>query len=391
MTDEATNKSLADVNEEVDTESHQEEEQIQEEEEQVKSSPRIAWDPSDGLNWRDFVGLIILFFLLLWFIVKVILSPLLWIISQNIKMYKFVRADGQDRVMTAEEKRFIEEMPLRFVLTGISGGTILGVLLVISAISRITDFIDNLDLGDIFGDIGDGIATVSQAIWDAILWTGEIIVTGPIDLVGAISDTTGLQEIVIWLALVFLGVIAILVGLALVESGLFQKIYGGIAASLGLAQRAPGSIWGKLVRGYHAFNHKLTALLVGEERLRTRTQRFFKRSLIIVIILSLYSFGTGVFVLFAQNNEDTSAFLSIFYAALIFAMSGLAAGVLFFALIIRYFDLLSRKKYIASEFKTGEVVLDSIASDTDSGEDLNKEEDTSSSGSMADLIEDNEE
>ena len=88
----------------------------------------IVFDLSDGVTWHDFVGLVILFFVFIWKIIRLILAPFFWVYDENIRMIRFVRATSHERTMTEDERVFVESLPLIFTMTGAVGGVIIGVL-----------------------------------------------------------------------------------------------------------------------------------------------------------------------------------------------------------------------------------------------------------------------
>ena len=117
----------------------------------------------------------------------------------------------------------------------------------------------------------------------------------------------------------------------------------------------PQMAYEKFLSYYRSFNRKLTEILIGKKRLETRTQTFFKRTLLYTSIVSIWTFLAGIYVgldptKFSQSYTNASHGSIILFTAFVLLIAGFVSGIIIFALITRYFDLMNRKKYIASEF-----------------------------------------
>jgi len=116
----------------------------------------------------------------------------------------------------------------------------------------------------------------------------------------------------------------------------------------------PQRVFNRALNAYQKMNRKVTAFLIGEQRLDTRTQDFFKKSLMYTALIAVWTFLAGIYIGASPSrwNQSNLGELvnQVIFSAIVLLIAGIITGTIIFALITRYFDLMNRKKYIAPEF-----------------------------------------
>ncbi len=314
------------------------------------SGPKIEFNLSDGVTWHDFAGLVLIFFKLIWWILKIILWPVFWVWAQNVKIKRFIFASDHDRVMTEDERYLFESVPTVFILTGLVGGILLGILIGFNIHFNLDLLVSNLN-SDFIGSIGNLIGGFINFIYTDIFKGIVLPIFGFIgSIFNSIKSIYDQNPFAAFFMLVILGIIVVMIWIT------FQEKFGFKVAQLlrdtfGTIYETPFRVYDKILVGYRSFNHKLTQLLVGRERLETRTQMFFKRTLLFTSIVSLWTFVAGVYIGLAKQYTYYDNFSTkLIYTSFVLIVAGLISGILIFAFVTRYFDLMNRKKYISSEF-----------------------------------------
>lgn len=349
-------------------------------EEKPSSEPKkkkaYVWDPSDGVSFHDFLGLFFAFLVFLWKLIRLILSPLFWIISQNGRMIRFVRAEGQHRVMNEDERIFVESTPLVFTMTGIIGGVFLGIITYAALGESIEKWLEDLDFGNFFSNFFGYIATGLGWIWDVIVSILKGIGTFFGWIFDGVQNVFSFNEYAAWFVLLSGGFVLVMLYLLLLEKGVFKWFTSKIRRFVDWIGATPDKIRLNIGDWYRRFNHRLTAILVGADKLETRTQAFFRRSLMWTAFLSVYTFVAGVVVGTSTELGDNRIQQRVVFIAVVLTAAGLISGVIMFAFLTRFLDLLNREKYIAPEFKdTGAVTTTSVKKDAPVVEDAVEESD----------------
>ena len=329
----------------------QEEKKTETKQKSTKSSdskPKYEFNLSDGLTYHDFVGIFIIIGVFIWKILKIILYPVFWVYYQNVRLYRFIRASGQQRVMTNDEQLFFESVPVVFMSTGVVGGIIIGLLVGLQVNLRLSEFFSKLgeNIGEIFGPISGFI----KWLWNDVILT---ILKWIYDISGSIynvfRDWYNQNPFVALLILVGLGIAIVILWITINEKfglTIVQFLHRIADILFGTPQR----MYARAVTIYQRFNHGVTAFLVGETRLRTRTQEFFKKSLMYTSILAIWTFLAGLYINIKFFPSDKDIANQVVFSAVVLLVAGFVCGTIIFALITRYFDLMNRKKYIAPEF-----------------------------------------
>ncbi|MHA2250109.1 MAG: hypothetical protein ACXAD7_07095 [Candidatus Kariarchaeaceae archaeon] len=319
----------------------------------------VVFDLSDGVTWHDFAGLFILFFVFLWNIIRLILAPLFWVYGEIVRMFRFVRATGHDRIMNEDERLFVESMPLIFTMAGAVGGIIIGILFAISFQDNITDFFEEVDTNfieeflNLIGAIFVGIFTVIYWIIKGFIWVFA-------EVINFASGIFVKNPFLAFIGLATVGIVVVLLWITLHEKGVFDIVFDAITRFVYWIIGSPDRFRFKITNYYRKINHKLTAFLVGEKTLLTRTQIYFKRVTLYTILTSIYSFGAGIYV--GTQPEDfgsagiTEDWEKVVFTAVVLLFAGFISGTILFGILARFLDLMNRKKYIAPEFKKEDTV-----------------------------------
>ncbi|MCY3411643.1 MAG: hypothetical protein INQ03_08440 [Candidatus Heimdallarchaeota archaeon] len=305
----------------------------------------LVWNPDDGVTWHDFVGLFITLLSFIWRLAKIVFAPVFWIYAENVRMWRFVRAKGEERVMTQYEREFVEQIPVIYSLTGLIGGILVGGFVALNFKDAIEAFIESLSidfLRDFFGFIGK----ILGWIWEAIKW----IVGGIADGIRAIAAFVNEDPFVAFTVLVVIGIVLILVWMVLSEKGVIKKITDFLGKTFGWIIESPDLFVFNVQTWYRKFNHKVTAALIGKERMATRTLSYFQKSLFYTLITSIWAFSSGIYVGVTNNVQYTTPWEKILFISFVLLMSGIVSGFLFLMFVSRFLDMLNRKKYISPEY-----------------------------------------
>lgn len=306
---------------------------------------KLVWDPSDGLQWQDFVGLIIGVFLFFWRLIKLIFSPFFWAIDENVKMWRFARQSETERPMKEEERLFFESIPLIFVITGLSGGVLLGIFVAFSLRGVLEDFIQNLNLEAFF----NSIFTAIKFIYEAIVW----VVTGIGSVFSAIFDFVvalfSQDPFVAFTGLLGITIVFVLVLIVLREKEILARVRAVLIRLFEAIIGSPDRFRFKLGNFYRNANHTVTVLLIGRERLEKRKLQYFKNVAFYTLFTSFLAYIEGIVVAFKFTDGFDDRVTIIGYFAFFLLLSGFGSGVFVFFLVARFIDALSRKKYLVKE------------------------------------------
>lgn len=340
------------------------------EEGEEKAKRKLVWDPSDGLQWQDFVGLILALFIFIWRVIKLIFSPFFWAIDENVKMYRFAKQSDTERLMSEEEQKFFESLPFVFMVSGLSGGVVLGIFVAFSLKDFIEQFLANLNLEGLFNLIVD----IIRFIYNAIVWVITLIA----DIASALFDfVVGLftqNPFVALGGLFLLTFVAVIVFIVLNETEVFAKIKRILIRITEAIVGSPDRFKLKVGSFYRKFNHSLTVLLIGSERLTKRKLKYFKTVAFYTLLTSFLTYIEGIVVAFKFTNQIKDALVIIGYFAFYLLVAGIGTGWIAFAFYARFLDLLSRKKYIYKE--------EDAAKEKETNKDAEKEMETNKEKEM---------
>ena len=314
------------------------------------SKPKIEFNLSDGVTWRDFAALVLIFFKFFWWIAKIILWPVFWIWAQNVKIKRFILASDQDRVMTEDERLLFESVPTVFILTGLIGGILLGILVGYKIKIDFDTFFSNLKANFITG-ITDPIGNLLYFLYhDVLIGIGQPLLSGFMGIYNSIKSLYDQNPIAAFSMLVIIGIVVTILWITLQEKFGF-RVAQLLRSTFGKLFETPQKAYDKFLSFYRSFNRKLTEILIGKERLRTRTQVFFKKTMLFTSVVAIWTFIAGIYIALSRQYAFNDTFSTkIIYTSIVLIVAGFISGIIIFALITRYFDLMNRKKYIASEF-----------------------------------------
>ncbi|MHA2502706.1 MAG: hypothetical protein ACXAE3_07545 [Candidatus Kariarchaeaceae archaeon] len=333
---------------------------------------KVEFNLKDGVSWHDFAGVFVMIGLFFWRLFLLVISPVIWIYNENVRMIRFARATSHERVLTEDERFFVETIPFVYTVTGLIGGVLVGLIGWLSFGDTLREFFENLQL-DFIAAFFNFIGSILKFIFVDIIFGLISAIANFFSWIGGIIFSAFTQSPFLALGgLLLIGVVIMLIYIAFAETGIAANIFYYVRKAFLWIIGSPDRFRMRVNSIYRRFNHRLTTLLVGKERVHTRTQVYFKKVVFYTIFLSLYSFAAGIFI--ASSPEDWGGFETffqrIFFAAMVLFFAGVISGTLFFAFVARFLDLLNRAKYISPEFiNDGVVDLDAMAKFTQEDED----------------------
>jgi hypothetical protein len=336
--------------------SKKDENQVVEEAKTEKKQIKYEWDPSDGITYHDFIGLFLGFFIFIWKLVRIVVYPVIWIIGENKKMIKFIKSTSDDSPMDKPQRQFFESLPLIFTFTGLIGGILVGIVAVVGLSNQIREFFANIDVLDAFRDFFGFIWYIIKGIWSLLsqlfggIW---FVIKGLYDwLVGLLGGDPFFALIV----LVALGLLFFVIVVLVRESGLVGKIKTKLMDIFEDIIGSPDVLRERLSKAYRNFNHRFTSIFVGQERIMTRTQAFFKSVAFYTVLMSIWTLLSGFVIAFRYGlTEDRNELETIFFFAFVLLFSGLISGVLILSFFSILLDSVSRDKYLANREKVLEI------------------------------------
>jgi len=341
-----------------------------------KTDHKIEFNLDDGVTWHDFVGIFVLIGQFILRILRLILSPIFWVYGENVRMIRFMRAAGHQRVLSDDERWFVETIPFVYTVTGIVGGILVGLFAALSFSNTIEEFLKNLNLefiATLFNFIG-GIFVFIYNILKSIVLGIATFIHWIIDLIiGAFSVSPYLA----FGGLVIVGLVIMLTYVAITETGALEGVSKAIKKAFFWLIGSPERFRMRVNSIYRRINHNLTIILVGKERLHTRTQVYFKKVVIYTFILSIWSFVSGIVIGTNPSNYGNlkTTFEKVAFTSSVLFVAGVISGTLFFAFMARFLDLFNRKKYIAPQFiKEGDIDENALTKKMEDDEERINEE-----------------
>lgn len=292
-------------------------------------------------HWSYSIVEFFLFFINLFVgVVKFALSPLLWLINENVKMWRFAKADAANRTLTDNEKWFVASIPMLYTLTGFAGGVLAAVFTVTSFWEDIKEFFANLDFIDSIGDI---LKLLWDWLWNGLVWLWNDILLSAIDwLVEKAMEAFNVSPYFTLFALLVIGFLVIITYILFTER-VWTLIVKGFYILLG----SPDKLSKRIEGIYKRINQKLFIFLVGKERIRTRSQAYFKRVVLYSFSLTIYSLVVGFIIatdeVFVEAFE--TAWLQSMFISTVLLSAGFFAGTICFSLVARLLDIFARQKY----------------------------------------------
>ncbi|MFX0206312.1 MAG: hypothetical protein ACFFDT_10010 [Candidatus Hodarchaeota archaeon] len=326
-----------------------------------KRGPRF--DLSDGFGREDISAVFASIWRAIVGVVKVLLYPYVWIARMFGRTIRFSRTkDREARLLTKDERSFMESVPSFFVLTGLFLGILLGVIFYIIEGAELSSFFETLELTDIINTAG----LILGILWEIILWIIGIdkrdaegkVVYDRIGLLDIIFDVilaglAGLMEIItedplmLFIGFGVIGVACAIIWVAVSETGIVSAILGFIVKIIDLFITTPDKLFNRLNNIYLRFNNALSTIVIGKSRLSERNVAFHRKILLLTVGLGLYTFVVGIFILITRPMESTG--LQIGFIFIILLVLGLGVGIIEMFIITRFLDAVSRGKYTIAE------------------------------------------
>lgn len=323
---------------------------------EVKIPPKYEFNLDDGFSHHDVFGLVLGILYFFWGLFKIIIWPIVWMLDENKKMYNFVRASSHDTPMTKDEREFFESLPLIFTGTGLVGGILIGAIAALGISEEFQAFLENLDLWQGIQDFFGFLTMILQFIVDVILWILNGIWWIISSLVSGIGSLISANAFLALFILVLGGLVFFVVVLLFRESGAYLRVRRSIANVVNTIIGSPDIFRGKVASAYRKFNHRFTSIFVGEERILTRTQTFFKSVVLYTVFMSLWTLIGGIGIAFQYGIDDTfSEVQTISFFAFVLFLSGFISGVFVLAFFARLLDSVARTKYLAEKEKAEDL------------------------------------
>lgn len=309
----------------------------------------FVWDPSDGFTIHDIVGFFRIILRPFWILLKIVFIPIIWIVDENVKMWKFVRAKGYTRAMSKEEREFFESIPVIYLLTGVIGGILVAITAIIGLSDQLKAFFANLDIWNYFLKFMGWIGDVLVWIWDAIVWIFSAIWDGVSFLFTFFGDLLKTNPYLALVIFIAIWIVVTMIMIAIRELEIIQKITRRIKDLLYFVIGTPDVFLESLNAYYRRFNHWITVLLVGEKNLKTRTQEFFKAVVGYTLQLFVITFIAAIMIAFKMNNISSTVTKQIVFFEIAMILAGFITGVIGLWVIMHTLNFFSRKKYITEE------------------------------------------
>lgn len=325
-------------------------------------SDKYKIDLSDGFGTEDIGGIFYLFYRFIRFIFVVILYPYVWIWRMTSRALAFVRIkDQKETPLNDVQIRFMESLPMYFILTGFFVGILMAILVFINDASELTAFLDELSIDAIIQLIYDILAFILEVI----LWIVGLDTT--VD--GVKTERFGIMDIfrVIFIEFLFtmftedpvltflgagaIGLVLVIVYIILSETETVVKLFGSLKNILITLFLSPRRLYNRLDSFFSSLNKYLANIIIGRGRLEERNIGFHKKITGIVFAFGLYTFISGIVVLLTAENLDPVEKMSFFVIVLL--GFGLGVGIIGLWIVVRILDKISKKsgkyKEIASK------------------------------------------
>ena len=327
------------------------------------SQEKYRFDLSDGFGKDDILAIFGSIWRFIAFFLKLIFYPYVWIFRMFGRSIRFARTKkSPEKSLEADERSFIESVPGFFVLTGFFGGILFAAVIWLSDQTGLSDFLDDVNLTSVIELFGHFFGFILEVI----LWvigidkknaSGEVILDrfGLLDIIFDILYEMILLNIVGFVAqdaiMTFIGIGVVGVILAIVwivisETGIVGGIISVIAKIINFVITVPANFWDRANSVYVKFNHILSSVVIGQERLNERNIGFHRKILLLTLGLGIYTFVAGIVVGVSNPLDSISP---IGYIFVVILMLGIGVGIIEMFLIVRILDLVSRKKYVPSK------------------------------------------
>jgi hypothetical protein len=328
-------------------------------EEVTKKKTKPKFDLSDGFGREDISAVFASIWHAIISILKVLLYPYVWIVRMFGRTIRFSRTkDREARILTEDERSFMESVPGFFVLTGLFLGILLGVIFYIIEGAELSSFFETLELTDIINTLG----VILGVLWEIILWIigidkrdaeGNVVLDrfGLLDIVfdillagvATIMEIITKDPLMLFIGFGVIGVVCAIVWVAVSETGIVSAILGFITKIISLVVTTPDKIFNRLNSIYLRFNNILSTIVIGKNRLTERNVAFHRKILLLTVGLGIYTFIVGIFILVTRPMGSTG--LQIGFIFIILLVLGLGVGIIEMFIITRFLDTVSRGKY----------------------------------------------
>lgn len=321
----------------------QDHEQTHEETEKAPPKAPAKFDLSDGIQKEDFIALGTgLWHAILW-LLKLIFYPLVWLKREFVRLVEFFRSHAE-RPLTEDEIRFVSSIPLFLSTLGTLFGTLLGI---VAFVSLREDFLSKLeDIGSLFSWLGELI----KGLWDVFTFVLGIfagLLVGLKDfIVNEIfgSDTPTEIPFIVLSIVGFVGVVLLLV---VIESKFVHKSIQRLKVAFAFVLEIPYMIYDGLDSVWNGvLLTKVGQPIMGGEMLGTNTNTFYQKVVRFTLAFAVISFLAGIALFWGDSElSDFNDVTDIFFLILVMLVSGVVAGFVFSAALVRFLARLGAQKY----------------------------------------------
>ncbi len=315
---------------------------------------KYRFDLSDGFGKDDIFAIFAGIWNFIAFLLKLVLFPYVWILRMLSRSVRFIKTrESSDKLLTEDEQLFMESTPTFFILVGFFVGILVAVVVAVFGSDAVSNFLEDLSIDSLVENLGDILGLFLEIIlWIIGLDTG----TGEdkIERWGIVDFFRGIFEILTGVftsdpALLFIGIGLVGVAIAVVwivisETGIVSRAISIIVKTVSFIITTPGNIYERTYRVYIGFNKRLSAIVIGTDRIQNNQKSFHKKILVYSLGLGIWTFLGGLFVLASQEfNGDTT--LQISFIMFVLIVFGLGVGIIEMFIIVRFLDIVSRGKY----------------------------------------------
>ncbi len=304
-----------------------------------------VFDLSDGFSKEDVRAILLSLWRFIKYFIKLILYPVISLANWIKKSIVFLRVPSDNtRTLTEDEKIYVESIPVVILTTGIG----LGITISIFALLQINSLLEQLlsfEFTKAIGKIWDAFVWVITGIWTVL----KYVVLGIWSAVSAVYDFLNSlvnNPYVAMTILAFIAMIIILLFLVLLELEVFQKSAGVFSRFVNWLLERPEEALNRITQFIRKINHLISVLVIGEDKLNTRSQKYFKRVVGAVLTFSFVFLFIAIAIAWSSPQLHEGNAIQVFwYAIFVCVLFALLAGFFMFWITASVLDLIARGKY----------------------------------------------
>ncbi|MFW9995986.1 MAG: hypothetical protein ACFFD4_28355 [Candidatus Odinarchaeota archaeon] len=333
-----------------------------------KKKSDYRFDLSDGFTFSDIGGIMVGIWKAIKKLFIIILYPYVWLYRMLTRSYRFFRvpAGPGDRLLLAEERKFVEALPAFFIMFGLFTAVAAGVIVVFGYTELVNTLINGFNLQLVLDVIAWWLAFILEvSLWIIGLDTyenGEKIERfGIIDIIResfTLMFNIFLKDAVLtFIGITVIGFVLVVALLLVSETRIITMVIDAAKKVYDFITSTPQRIYDSLNSLFMGINSTISAIIIGGVRLEGRTVAYFRKVVVVALALGIYTFLGGIFVV-ATHPVDLSTTngkmdLALFFMFVLITF-GLGVGIVEMAIITRVLDIVSRGKYTVAGEAAGE-------------------------------------